>query len=109
MRCRPAPTQPNGVSLVLFVDPLPDIELSSLHEDDAMLSHWKTAGAVLVLGLGLLTWPLLAAKPNEEGQREAAQKAARSGNYKEAYETIRKLALDPACAPAKVGADLDLG
>src|SRR5262249_26333376 len=76
--------------------------------DSDMLAKSKWSAAGLVVVLGVWCWPLLAAKPNEEQQRESAQKAARAGNYKDAYEALRKLALDPACDTKKVGEDLDL-
>src|ERR1700693_1784737 len=41
--------------------------------------------------------------------REELQKTYRDGNYKDAYEGLRKLALDPKDDPLKVSQDLDTG
>jgi uncharacterized protein YfaS (alpha-2-macroglobulin family) len=47
-------------------------------------------------------------KSTPQERREAASKAATAGNYKDAYEALRKLALDEKCDPLKVGDDLNL-
>lgn len=44
--------------------------------------------------------------PAGQSQREAMLKAFQARNYKDAYEGYRKLILDPATDPAKVGDDL---
>jgi uncharacterized protein YfaS (alpha-2-macroglobulin family) len=66
-----------------------------------------------LLGAGLvcaLVGVCLAAAEKESPaqQRERLTLAHRQGNYKTAYEGLRKLALDPADEPAKVGGDLTL-
>src|SRR6185436_4967057 len=48
-------------------------------------------------------------KPTQQQQREAAQKASAAGNYKDAYDAIRKIALDDKADARKVGGDLELG
>src|SRR5207253_1686576 len=40
-------------------------------------------------------------------KRDSLMKAYTAGNYKDAYDGLRKLALDPQDDPLKVGADLD--
>ncbi len=48
-----------------------------------------------------------AADPANQAQRELLLKTEKQGNYKDAYEGFRKLALDPNDDPRKVGEDLD--
>ena len=71
----------------------------------------KTAG---VLGAALaltivVVWNLTAETPSQQQQRESMTKLFQAGNFKDAYEGLRKLALDSAADPLKVGKDLDLG
>jgi len=67
------------------------------------------------LGWCMLTTALLVATAAMAGAaaarpdattREAARKASDNGNYKDAYEGFRRLALDPQDAPRQVGDDL---
>jgi uncharacterized protein YfaS (alpha-2-macroglobulin family) len=64
----------------------------------------------LVLGTTLSLFAaafwLIAADPNAATQRETLMKAYRAGNFKDAYDGLRKLVLDPKDDRAKVGADL---
>src|SRR5262245_50925764 len=46
-------------------------------------------------------------EPRDAGERERCDKLFASGNYKEAYEGYRRLALDPKTDPARVGGDLE--
>lgn len=48
-------------------------------------------------------------KTSYQQQREEAQKQQENGNYKDAYEIFRKLALDRKNDPKKVGEDLNMG
>src|SRR5262249_23314152 len=48
-------------------------------------------------------------KPAPDKQREAANKAAKDGNFNDAYKTIRPIAIDKKADPEKVAADLTLG
>ena len=67
--------------------------------------------AVLVGTLALaaaVTWSFGAQKSPQQERREALTKAANAGNYKDAYDGLRKLALDPKDDPEKVGDDLVL-
>src|SRR5437763_325627 len=58
-------------------------------------------GGVLLLGVAVSC--LIAAEPES---RDSLMKQFQAGNYKVAYEGLRKLALDPKCDPAKVSTDL---
>ncbi len=71
-----------------------------------MFGRWRTivfGGLLTSLAAGLM---LVAADPTPEARREALLKTFAAGNYKDAYDGLRKLALDPKDDPAKVGADL---
>ena len=62
--------------------------------------------------LGMVEGPLSPAGGVEpagnQPRRDALQKTFRDGNFKDAYEGFRKLALDPDDEPLKVGEDLDM-
>lgn len=58
------------------------------------------------LCLVLLALPLSAAEPAPDGQRAAAKKNLDDGNYSDAYQLYRKLALDPRATQLQVGNDL---
>src|SRR5262245_46820731 len=70
----------------------------------------RRAGAMgaLVLLVGVTGAWLMAANKAQDQTRTSATKAHQAGNYKDAYETLRKLALDPDDDPMKVGSDLEL-
>jgi alpha-2-macroglobulin len=51
------------------------------------------------------SWLLAVDKPLQE-RRDTLTKAYQAGNYKDAYDGLRKLALDPLNDPLKVGQDL---
>ena len=70
--------------------------------------HAKRAAMVLGVALTLFSaalW-LIAADPASAGRREKLMKAYQAGNFKDAYDGLRQLALDPKDDPAKVGSDL---
>jgi uncharacterized protein YfaS (alpha-2-macroglobulin family) len=70
--------------------------------------HAKRAAMVLGVTMSLFSaalW-LIAADPAAPGQREKLMKAHQAGNFKDAYDGLRKLALDPKDDPSKVGQDL---
>src|SRR5438093_1225527 len=73
---------------------------------------WKSqklsvlAVALVVAGLG--AWRLTAGAPSIEEQRTKLTKAYNDGNFKVAYEGLKKLALDPKNDPKLVGSDLEL-
>src|SRR5436305_7841179 len=50
----------------------------------------------------------MAANKAQVQTRDSATKAYNAGNYKDAYQVLRKLALDPKDDPMQVGKDLDL-
>src|SRR4051812_35635740 len=62
--------------------------------------------AVAALVALLVAWRLTAGAPSPEAVRDKAKQAIKAGNYKDAYEALRKLALDPKDDPTKVGQDL---
>jgi uncharacterized protein YfaS (alpha-2-macroglobulin family) len=61
--------------------------------------------AAIVLGI-TLAFGLAAADRSPQSQRDTLIKTFNAGNFKDAYEGLRKLALDPKDDPAKVGDDL---
>lgn len=63
-------------------------------------------GLALAVGVGVV-W-FVAGKSTAQSQRDAAKKAYKDGNYKDAYEAFRKLALDANDDPGQVGDDLDM-
>lgn len=72
-----------------------------------MAGKWKVA----VVGLGLVVMAgvyLRAQEPTQAEQRAISTKEFRAGNYKVAYNGLRKLALDPKNDHLQVGGDMDL-
>jgi uncharacterized protein YfaS (alpha-2-macroglobulin family) len=69
----------------------------------ALLSSKPLLVATFVLGAGL--W-IGAQEPSQTDRRQRALTALQAGNFKDGYENFRKLALDPAVDPLKVGTDL---
>ncbi len=55
----------------------------------------------------LLAGGLVSTAPADQAQRDAMLKTMKDGNYNDAYEGFRKLALDPDDEPRKVGEDLN--
>jgi uncharacterized protein YfaS (alpha-2-macroglobulin family) len=49
-----------------------------------------------------------ASKPNSTNPRQQAQKLSQEGNYNDAYQIFRTLALDPATDARQVGSDLEM-
>src|SRR5437667_154723 len=73
----------------------------------AMLGK-RRAGVLGVL-LGFVVagaWLGAAAPPSNQEQRDALMKTYQAGNWKDAYDGVRKLALDPNDDKTKVGDDL---
>jgi hypothetical protein len=71
--------------------------------------HGKRGVAILVATLALtslVVWRTAAEKPTQ-ARRDNLQKAYQAGNYKDAYEGLRQMALDPADDPARVGDDMN--
>jgi uncharacterized protein YfaS (alpha-2-macroglobulin family) len=75
-----------------------------------MSAKWKLRGfaGAGVVAL-LVVWRLAAGGMDVEQKREALYKAVQAGNFKDAYEGIRKIALDPKDDPLKVSKDLTQG
>ena len=72
-----------------------------------MLSKWKLSalGVALTVAVGAI-WLVAADKLAPKDRREGLMKTFQAGNYKDAYDGLRQLALDPADDPEKVGSDL---
>src|SRR2546426_1838041 len=72
-------------------------------------SKKKLATFAVTLTLALLgIWRLTAGAPSIEEQRTKLTKAYNDGNFKVAYEGLKKLSLDPKNDPKLVGKDLEL-
>ena len=61
---------------------------------------------VALAGFAVVSWLSAAAQPPRP-QRDALLKAYQAGNYKDAYEGLRRLTLDPRHDPRQVGDDLN--
>src|SRR5207237_647984 len=69
----------------------------------------KAAALVIVVLLVAVAGAWCVEGNKAQGQHpDRALKAENDGNYKDAYEILRKLALDPKDDPMQVGKDLDL-
>ncbi len=74
-----------------------------------MLKSRNLVVSVLALAMvGLVAWRLTAGAPSIPEQRTKLTKAYNDGNFKAAYEGLKKLALDPKNDPKLVGKDLEL-
>jgi len=62
----------------------------------------------VILAIGGAVWLFGADSPPEKEHRENLKKASQAGNYKEAYDGLRKLALDPKVDRKEVLDDLDM-
>src|SRR5262249_14642579 len=60
-----------------------------------------------ILAIGGAVWLCAADTPPEQQRRDSLMKAYRAGNYKDAYEGLRTLALDPRVDRQQVLNDLD--
>ncbi len=70
--------------------------------------HVRALGVLLAVA-GLAVWAAAADKPTFASQRDALMKQFQAGNWKDAYQGLRKLALDPGAEPAEVGKLLETG
>jgi uncharacterized protein YfaS (alpha-2-macroglobulin family) len=74
-----------------------------------MFAKWRVGGLSLMLILAVAALWLVAADPSaQDTRRKSLKKTAEAGNYKDAYDGLRKLALDPKDDRLEVGRDLDL-
>jgi uncharacterized protein YfaS (alpha-2-macroglobulin family) len=73
-----------------------------------MLRNWRlrAVGGALLLAAAAV-WLMAADKPAQQEVRQKAMKAHQDGNWKDAYESLRKLALDPTDDSDKVSQDLN--
>ncbi len=68
---------------------------------------FKSLGVVVLAGLAAVSWWLAAEEPKPlTGGRDVAQKLFQDGNFNDAYQIYRRLALDPKTDPGAVGDDL---
>ena len=75
-----------------------------------MAGKWRTVGRGVALILAVAFSGLFAAEPpSQQEQREALMKTHQAGNYKDAYDGLRRLALDPNDDHVQVGKDLETG
>ncbi|HKI36969.1 MAG TPA: MG2 domain-containing protein [Gemmataceae bacterium] len=77
-----------------------------------MIAKWRLRVGLATLILGVAALWLMAADekaPGQKERRDAFLKTEQQGNWKDAYEGLRKLALDPADDPVEVGNDLTHG
>ena len=75
-----------------------------------MAGKWRTVGRGVGLTLAVALSGLFAAEPpSQQEQREALMKTHKAGNFKDAYDGLRRLALDPSDDPKQVGTDLENG
>lgn len=71
--------------------------------------NWKPAAlGVFVFLLVAGAWTLAKDPPTRQQRRDALNKLFQQGNFKEAYDGLRLLALDPKDEPLMVGAELEL-
>src|SRR5262249_15029448 len=64
-------------------------------------------GVTLVVAFAAVWW-VAAAPPSPQEQRDQSAKTMKAGNFKDAYEGFRKLALDPNDDRVQVGQDLEM-
>lgn len=74
-----------------------------------MLVKMKTRLVIVsaVLALGGV-WLMAGGSPDNQKQRDFWTKTFQAGNFKDAYEGLRKMCLDPKNDPMQVGKDMDL-
>src|SRR5258707_674686 len=71
-----------------------------------MLGKWQASLVGVVAAMTAGVYWLVAADTPQPGAREALMKSFNAGNYKDAYEGLRKLALDPKDDPGLVSQEL---
>jgi len=71
-------------------------------------TRWLCVPAAIGIFLGLFGAVLTAEPEESRMRREQLHKTYRDGNYNDAYEGFRGLALDPDDDPRQVGADLEM-
>ena len=73
-----------------------------------MKTMWFVVLSVVMLGFLAVLAPAFFEEPTNQQQREAMQQQYNNGNYNDAYEGYRKLALDSEDDPLQVGSDLTM-
>lgn len=61
-------------------------------------SRARVLGVVFVLGVAG-AWLWAAGTPSQDGRRAGLMKTYQAGNYRDAYEGLKQLALDPHADP----------
>jgi uncharacterized protein YfaS (alpha-2-macroglobulin family) len=75
-----------------------------------MRMSWRAGVlSVAVASTIAVVWLVAADEPNRQARRDSLMKTFQAGNWKDAYEGLRKLALDPKNDPLQVGTDLTTG
>ncbi|HEV3261788.1 MAG TPA: MG2 domain-containing protein, partial [Gemmataceae bacterium] len=72
-----------------------------------MIGKWRAGAVGVALACAVAIFFLVAAK--KPTRRESLMQTYQAGNYKDAYEGLRKLALDPEDDRLQVGKDLETG
>src|SRR5262249_23669073 len=80
-----------------------------LAREDPSMSGYRRVSvrSVALVAVVAAGWRLLADQASLPERRAALNKTMKAGNFKETYEGLRKLALDPQNDKMLVGADLD--
>ena len=74
-----------------------------------MLSKAKAKIVFVAAALALGgVWLMAGGSPDIQKQRDLWTKTFQAGNFKDAYDGLRKLCLDPKNDPLQVGKDMDL-
>src|SRR5260370_2237596 len=72
-----------------------------------MRGKWRISlVSVLLASSALVLWLTAAQTPSHQAQRDDLMKTFSDGNWNDAYQGLKKLALDPKDDPLKVSADL---
>src|SRR5437868_10013034 len=73
-----------------------------------MVAKKIVLGATVILTVAMV-WIFAAEEPSPQQLRDEATALFQAGNFKDAYDSFRKLALDSSSDPLKVGKDLEMG
>jgi uncharacterized protein YfaS (alpha-2-macroglobulin family) len=71
-----------------------------------MLAKWRLRVLGAAVASVAVFWVLAEEKTSPQSRRDKLMEAYKAGNYKDAYDGLRQLALDPKDDPLKVGDDL---
>jgi uncharacterized protein YfaS (alpha-2-macroglobulin family) len=68
-----------------------------------MIRKSQLAAVVAALGVGIVCWVVAADAPSFQERHNSLMRNFQAGNFKDAYDGLRKLALDPKADPSQVG------